>query len=213
MKRAGWGLAGVLAAGAALLVLGQLPAVTGGGAPSSARAAAVEAGRGDGAPDFAPSGVAALPASRPTRLTVPSVGISAPIVPLGVAADGTPQVPPMTHPAEAGWLRGGPAPGAEGAAVVVGHVDTRTGPAVFWPLTAVRPGARVEVRRADGRTAVFTVHAVRVYPRDRFPSATVYGAARGAELRLLTCGGTFDRARGEYSANVVVFAHLTEVLG
>lgn len=117
--------------------------------------------------------------------------------------------PPVDKPNLAGWYEGGPSPGEAGTAVVVGHLDTRTGPAVFAGLSTLKPGRLVEARRADGRTAVYTVDAVRVYEKSRFPSQEVYGARKRPELRLITCGGVYDRQSG-YKSNVVVFAHLTK---
>jgi sortase (surface protein transpeptidase) len=116
--------------------------------------------------------------------------------------------PPDDKPALVGWYTQGPAPGGPGTAVVVGHRDTRTGPAVFAALDMIRPGRIVEVLRADGRTAVYTVDAVRTYEKSRFPGKKVYGHRGRPELRLITCGGTYDRRKG-YASNVVVFAHLT----
>ncbi|WP_408996245.1 class F sortase [Streptomyces caniscabiei] len=116
--------------------------------------------------------------------------------------------PPDDKPKLVGWYADGPAPGGPGTAVVVGHRDTRTGPAVFAALDVIKPGRLVEVLRADGRTAVYTVDAVRSYEKDRFPSKKVYGHRGRPELRLITCGGTYDRRKG-YASNVVVFAHLT----
>lgn len=68
----------------------------------------------------------------------------------------------------------------------------------------------MKVTRADKRTAVFTVDKVKTYTKDEFPDDKVYGATGRPELRLLTCGGRFDKKNG-YSANVVVFAHLTSL--
>ena len=111
--------------------------------------------------------------------------------------------------AVAGWYTGGPRPGAAGAAVIAGHVDSRTGPGIFFWLRSLHPGDRVYVGRADGTMAVFTVTSVRMYAKDQFPTAAVYGAVPDAELRLITCGGVFDRSLGSYLSNVVVFARVT----
>jgi sortase (surface protein transpeptidase) len=106
----------------------------------------------------------------------------------------------------AGWYDGGPRPGAIGSAVIAGHIDSVAGPAVFYRLSSLRPGDRAYVRRADGTLVVFRVTAVRSYPKDRFPTADVYGPAASPQLRLITCGGTFDPARHSYLSNVVVYA-------
>ncbi|MFD5270609.1 class F sortase [Streptomyces sp. NPDC058335] len=149
-----------------------------------------------------------LPRSRATTLRVPSLGIEAPVIGLRVGRDRELETPPLDKPKLVGWYRDGPTPGERGTAIAVGHRDTRTGPAVFAALAEVAPGSRIEARRADGRTAVYTVDRVKVFDKDRFPDKEVYGPRKRPELRLLTCGGLFDRRTG-YSSNVVVFAHLT----
>ncbi|MER5583858.1 class F sortase [Streptomyces asoensis] len=149
-----------------------------------------------------------LPRSPATTLRVPSLGIDAPIVPLRLGPGRHLGTPPLDRPSLVGWYAGGPTPGERGTAVVVGHRDTKTGPAVFAGLARVARGARIEARRADGRTAVYTVDRVRVFDKATFPDKEVYGPARRPELRVLTCGGLFRRATG-YTSNVVVFAHLT----
>ncbi|SEN61292.1 Sortase family protein [Actinacidiphila rubida] len=152
---------------------------------------------------------APLPAAAPTRLDVPSIGVHASLVGRDLT-DGTIDPPPYDTPGVAGWYRGGPAPGAPGAAVIVGHVDTETGPAVFYALSTVQRGAVVDVTRTDGTVAEFSVEAVEVVQKDHFDASRVYGSGTGRpELRLITCGGSFDRTQQEYSANVVVYAALT----
>ncbi|WP_433544305.1 class F sortase (plasmid) [Streptomyces sp. CA-294286] len=151
-----------------------------------------------------------LPRSSATKLSVPAMTIEAPITGLGLDRAGRLATPPVDNPRLAGWYRDGPSPGEAGTALIVGHRDTRTGPAIFLNLNALDPGDTVSVLRADRRTAVFTVDAVRTYKKEAFPDAEVYGKTRRPELRLLTCGGKFDRKTG-YTANVVVFAHLTDV--
>ena len=143
---------------------------------------------------------------RPVFLTIPAVGIRTPLLRLGLTVTGALQVPSTT--ALAGWYGGGPRPGATGPAVIGGHVDSRAGPGVFFRLHLLRPGDRVYVRQAGGRLAVFGVTAVRSYPKSRFPTAAVYGPVPTAQLRLITCGGTFDHATGHYLSNVIVFASL-----
>jgi sortase (surface protein transpeptidase) len=106
----------------------------------------------------------------------------------------------------AGWYTGSPPPGAIGPAVIAGHIDSYRGPGVFFRLRELRPPDRVYVRRADGTLAIFRVTSVRTYPKDRFPTAAVYGPAPGAQLRLVTCGGVFDPGRRSYLSNVVVYA-------
>ena len=145
--------------------------------------------------------------ARPVWLTVPAIGVRTRLVDLGLNKNGTLQVPDSTT--VAGWFTGSPRPGAIGSAVIAGHVDSRTGPAIFFWLRTMRPGERIYVERADGTMAVFTVTSVRMYPKDKFPTAAVYGPVPDAELRLITCGGIFDESRGSYLSNVVVFARLT----
>ncbi|WP_328298521.1 class F sortase [Streptomyces sp. NBC_00435] len=155
-----------------------------------------------------PAAIAALPGSPPTRIRIPSIRVDAPLTGLGLRADGSLEVPPPARRDLAGWYRDGTTPGATGTAVVAGHVDDATGPAVFYHLGALRRGALIEIARADGRTAVFTVHAVEVYDARAFPDSRVYGPSPRAELRVITCGGGFSQRTG-YKGNVVVFAHLT----
>ena len=145
--------------------------------------------------------------ARPVWLTVPAIGVRTRLVDLGLNRNGTLQVPENTE--VAGWFTGSPRPGAIGSAVIAGHVDSRTGPAVFFWLRTMRPGERIYVGRADGTLAVFTVTSVRMYPKDEFPTAAVYGPVPDAELRLITCGGIFDESLGSYLSNVVVDARLT----
>ena len=145
-------------------------------------------------------------AARPVSLSIPSIGVRTRLIHLGVNQDGTLQVPSST--AVAGWYTGSPRPGTVGSAIIAGHVDSRTGPGIFFWLRTLRPGDRVYVGRADGTIAVFTVTKVRKFAKNRFPTDAVYGPVPDAELRLITCGGIFDRSRGSYLSNVVVFARL-----
>jgi sortase (surface protein transpeptidase) len=144
------------------------------------------------------------PVSLPVALTIPSIGVQTSLVHLGLTSSGVLQVPPST--AVAGWYTGSPRPGAVGPAVIAGHVDSRAGPGVFFRLSSLHPGDRVYVRRADGTLAVFLVTDVRQFPKDVFPTAAVYGPTPDAELRLITCGGTFDPKLRSYLSNTVVDA-------
>ncbi len=150
-----------------------------------------------------------LPPSRAVRVDIPSLEIEAPVTGLRLDERRRLPAPDQARPELVGWYEQGPAPGGAGTAVVVGHRDTRRGPAVFAALGALAPGRVVEVRRADGRTAVYTVYGVRTYRKDGFPNEEVYGPRGRPELRVITCGGDYDRRSG-YSSNIVVFAHLTE---
>ena len=140
-------------------------------------------------------------------LTIPSIGVSTPLIRLGLTSSGTLQVPDRFD--VAGWYDRSPRPGATGPAVIAGHIDSVRGPAVFYRLGLLHAGDRVYVRRADGTEAVFQVTGVGLYPKDRFPTAAVYGATPGPELRLITCGGAFDWTRHSYLSNVVVYAAAT----
>ncbi|MFE5509096.1 MULTISPECIES: class F sortase [unclassified Streptomyces] len=151
-----------------------------------------------------------LPPSAPVRLRIPETDVDTPMRGLGLAADGTLEVPPAGDRNLAGWYEGGTTPGAKGTAVVAGHVDNADGPAVFYTLGALKKGHRIEVDREDGRTAVFTVDAVEVYENDAFPSGKVYDEADRAEIRVITCGGGFSKKNG-YQGNVVAFGHLIGV--
>ncbi|NIZ92777.1 class F sortase [Kineosporiaceae bacterium B12] len=144
------------------------------------------------------------PAAVPVRLQVPAAGIDVPLIDLGVAADGTLQVPVDYQ--QVGWFDGGPPPGDVGPAVIAGHVDSRSGPAPFFRLRDLAPGDEVTVTRTDGRLVVLHVDGVEQYAKDAFPTATVYGPVPGPALRLVTCGGSFDRSSGHYRDNVVVYA-------
>ncbi|WP_228981993.1 class F sortase [Streptomyces sp. DH12] len=154
---------------------------------------------------------APLGPSPAARLAIPAITIEAPVIGLGLDETGRLRSPPVDDPRLVGWYDGGPTPGEKGTAVAVGHRDTRTGAAVFLDIHSLKRGNTVRVTRLDGRTAVFTVDRVRTYTKDKFPDKEVYGPTGRPELRLLTCGGAFDPKKG-YDANVVVFAHLAEVL-
>ncbi|MGW7254969.1 class F sortase [Streptomyces sp. NPDC054834] len=147
----------------------------------------------------------------PQRIDIPDLGVQAPVVARGLDGQGAIDPPPFDQAGVVGWYAAGAKPGAAGTALMVGHVDTETRPAVFYRISALRPGETVRVVRSDGRVAEFTVDDVRVLPRDRFDAQQAYGPRESgrAELRLITCGGTFDRASRSYTANVVVSAYLT----
>ena len=195
---------GVLAAGA-----GAVGLIVANGSPASAQRLPARP-----SPVATPSGrpvtttwqPAAQPVPRPVELTIPAIGVRAPVTTLGLNPNGTLQVPSSTT--VVGWYTGSPSPGATGSAVIAGHVDSRSGPGVFFWLRDLHPGERIYVRRADGTLAVFTVTRVQIYAKNAFPTAAVYGSVPDAELRLITCGGTFDYASGSYLSNVVVYARL-----
>ncbi|MER5889468.1 class F sortase [Streptomyces sp. NPDC001941] len=144
--------------------------------------------------------------ARPERLSIPSLGVSTPLEKLGLDERGAMRTP--RDPASAGWYERGPVPGVRGPAVIAGHVTWNGARAVFFELARVRVGARVDVRRADGVTATFTVTRVAQYPKDRFPSLEVYRDTSGPELRLITCAGDYSGADHRYSDNIVVYARV-----
>ncbi|MEK9520158.1 class F sortase [Streptomyces sp. NPDC087908] len=151
-----------------------------------------------------------LPPSAPVRLRIPETDVDTPMMRLGLARDGSLDVPPAADRNMAGWYGDGTPPGAKGTAIVAGHVDNADGPAVFYTLGALKKGHRIEVDRQDGRTAVFTVDAVEVYENEDFPNRKVYDEANRAEIRVITCGGGFSKKKG-YGGNVVAFGHLIGV--
>ncbi|WP_374616203.1 class F sortase, partial [Frankia sp. AgKG'84/4] len=145
-------------------------------------------------------------AADPVRLRAPDIAVTAPVVPLALDAAGT-LIPPAGF-TEVGWNEAGPEPGDDGVAVIAGHVDSTTGPAVFYRLRGLRAGAQVLVDRADGTTVTFVVDRLAEYPKTEFPDEEVYHSGSGAQLRLITCGGAFNHGTGHYIDNVVVFAHV-----
>jgi Sortase domain len=147
--------------------------------------------------------------SVPVRLVIPEIGVATRLVRLGLEPDGGMQVP--ADFADAGWFAGGPEPGQLGPAVIAGHVDSKTGPAVFYRLRELRPGQALLVERADGARLRFLVEQAHSYPKTGFPTAAVFGPVPSAALRLITCTGDFDRARGSYRDNLVVFARLAGI--
>ncbi len=150
-----------------------------------------------------------LARSVPVSVRIPAIGVDSKLLRLGLNADGTVQVPSIrTSAGLAAWYKYSATPGQIGSSVIEGHVDSQRGPAVFFRLGALRRGDAIDVRLANGVTAVFRVTGVREYSKSRFPSKAIYGAANFAALRLITCGGAFDYATGHYLSSTVVFASL-----
>lgn len=208
------------AAAATLMFCGTL-AIAGGLRDEPAPAQAAVAASTAPAPVAAPQPVAAAPpvfaeaadtlgASEPQSLTIPAIGVkNAPIDPVGLNADQSVEVPPLSKPNLVGWYKHRPTPGERGAAVLLGHVDGYGKPAVFYRARTLKPGDTVSVKRKDASTATFTVDSLEKVDKNAFPTEKVYGATDAAELRLVTCGGEFDAATGHYKDNVIVYAHLT----
>lgn len=144
----------------------------------------------------------------PVQITVPDLGIDQRLIGLRVTSDARLQVPESY--ADVGWWSDGPTPGDAGAALMVGHVDSTDGPAVFYHLSTLEQGAVIAVRRADGRTVRFAVTDVKSFSKDDFPDELVYRTAGEPSLHLVTCGGSFDAESGHYRDNVVVFADLID---
>ncbi|MEV0146580.1 MULTISPECIES: class F sortase [unclassified Nonomuraea] len=139
----------------------------------------------------------------PESIDIPSIDVEAPLMKLGLTKSGEVELPPYEKPKVAGWYTGSAVPGEKGASVIVGHVDTKTAPAVFYKLRKVRKGELVKVERSDGKVATYKVEAVEQVHKDRFPARKVYV---DDGLKLVTCGGTFDYAKGEYVDNIIVYA-------
>ncbi|WP_018351430.1 class F sortase [Longispora albida] len=153
-----------------------------------------------------------LPRSEPVRIDIPGIDVRAPVTPTGVDEDGEIEVPPVYSSHLTGWYRHGAAPGELGPAVITGHVDSdRVGPAVFFRLGSLQPGALIRVVRKDNQVAEFRVDGVASFEKDEFPAERVYGPLPYAGLRLVTCGGAYDKARKTYLSNVIVFATLANV--
>jgi sortase (surface protein transpeptidase) len=144
--------------------------------------------------------------SLPTQLTIPAIGVDTSLEPLGLMPDGTLQPPSQWQ--RAGWYAGGVRPGSIGPAVIAGHVDSVSGPAVFYRLRELKMGDPVIIRRRDGHVVTFVVDEVHAYPKATFPTALVYGPTPLPELRLITCTGDFDRNAHSYLLNLVVSAHV-----
>jgi sortase (surface protein transpeptidase) len=145
--------------------------------------------------------------SPPVSITIPVLGVRAHIIHLGLTKSGELQVPSTTT--VAGWYTGSPRPGAIGSSIIAGHIDSVAGPGIFYRLGSLRPGDKIYVTEKDHRLAIFSVNSVREYPKIDFPTLRVYGATPTPQLRLITCGGTFDPQTHHYLSNVIVYATMT----
>ncbi|XAS77469.1 class F sortase [Dermatophilaceae bacterium Sec6.4] len=160
----------------------------------------------------APTSATTTPAvapSLPTKVDIPSITEGSPLLRLGTTTAGEIAVPTDKLADDAGWYTGSPMPGADGPAVIVGHSTSSRGAAVFYKLAQVKVGAEVRVTTKNGKVLVFTVYKVASYPKTNFPTNTVYANTTGPELRVVTCGGTFDTQTGHLRNNTVVYAKLT----
>lgn len=194
----------VLVVPAVLTVLAGCSSSPGTDAPATVppTTATAPASSGGGGP--APT-VARPQPPAPTKVAIPSIGISASLMKLGLQADGTVEVPPADKGMTAGWYTGGPVPGEAGPAVIIGHNSTRYGKAVFYHLKDIAKGAAIDVTNARGQTAHFTVTAVGSVSKKTFPTQKVYGPTHDHALRLITCDGAFD-AHGHPVDNLIVYA-------
>jgi len=154
-----------------------------------------------------PAGAPVVARSVPVWLRIPAIGVSTSLSTLGLNPDKTVEVP--TNYQEPGWYRLGPTPGQVGSAVILGHVDDKKGPAVFYRLRTLKAGDKVDVSLANGVIAHFVVKTVETYPKDTFPAQLVYTSHGYGALQLVTCGGTFDAATGHYKSNIVAYTTLT----
>jgi sortase (surface protein transpeptidase) len=155
-----------------------------------------------------PEPAAGMAKSDPVSVDIPKIGARSSLVSLGLNADNTVEVPPVTKPLQAGWYSYGPTPGEVGPSVILGHVDGNKQKGIFFRLKEMAPGDKIAVARKDGSTANFVVTKVDRVPKDTFPTDAVYGNTLDPELRLITCGGSFDREARSYRDNIIVFATL-----
>ncbi|MGQ4475272.1 class F sortase [Streptomyces sp. SAS_276] len=149
-----------------------------------------------------------LPRAEPTRLLIPKIEVDAPFTELATDDSGRLEPPPADDVNMVGWYAKGVSPGERGAAIIAGHVDTKTSAAVFAGLSDLKKGDRFSVKRSDGRTATFTVDSSDTFEKDDFPDQRVYADTPDAQVRLITCAGNYDRSAKDYTENLVVFAHL-----
>ncbi|MFI2781237.1 class F sortase [Streptomyces sp. ALB3] len=184
------------------------------GVPSAPAVVSLPAASSPASPDTPASASAVppgLPRSEPERISIRSIAVDAPFTPLAVGPSGQLEAPPANDANLVGWFKDGATPGERGTSVVAGHVDTRTGPAVFLLLRTLKAGNTVDITREDGAVATFEVDSVETFSKADFPSKRVYSDNGTAQLRLITCGGAYDKKKKDYEDNVVVFAHLASV--
>ncbi|MFF5109039.1 class F sortase [Streptosporangium sp. NPDC000509] len=193
---------------------GQQPV---GVAPSSVGPGGLDAPLTAAAPTAAPPLPVTMPPEplksdgvQPRRIAIPKIGVLAPLMALGVDSKREIQTPPLSRPNQAGWYKHGPIPGQQGPSVVLGHVNTKKGAAVFSRLKEISRGDKIKVSRSDGSLAEFTVDGVEQVSKTAFPSKRVYGNTGEATLRLITCGGVYNRATGHYTDNIIVYATLSK---
>ena len=153
-----------------------------------------------------------LPYAVPTRIEISAIDIRANVIKVGVNPDGTVGTPSLSDAKVAAWYDASAAPGQNGSAVIDAHVDSalvKDHRGAFFSLSAAKPGMRIDVTRTDGTVAVFTIDEVQVAPKTAFPTDKVYALTPYPALRLITCGGGYDKKAGEYLGSTIVYAHLT----
>jgi sortase (surface protein transpeptidase) len=197
-----WGRRLVAAVAAVALLVGcaQAGARRAQPSPTTDQAGGVDAARGF----RSARGYTATPV--PVRIDIPSIGVTSTLDRLGRAPNGTVQTPPLRRAGVAGWYALGPRPGDPGSAVILGHVDSTSGPAVFYRLRDLRRGDQITVTRADGSTVRFVVQRTEQTLKRRFPTDDVYYPTLRPGLRLVTCGGEFDHRIRHYKSNIIVYA-------
>ncbi|MEU4732181.1 MULTISPECIES: class F sortase [unclassified Streptomyces] len=208
-KRSPWGVIALVMLTGLAMVRNGVDVDDGPPQPTAASAVAVTADQLPANPPTPPADMEVLEHSSVQRIRIPTISVDAPVMTVGLDAEGWIDAPPPQDRNLAGWYLNGISPGQRGSAVIVGHVDNAQGPAVFYGLGSVKQGSTIEVERYDGRTAVFEVYGVEVFSKESFPGARVYGDTGHPELRVITCGGGYSKARG-YDGNVVVFARMVE---
>jgi hypothetical protein len=204
-KRSPWGVLALALLSGIALIRNGVDVVLG---PPQPAAAAALTGRAQGE-TFLPVSLEPLAYSPATRVRIPALDVDAPVLDVGLDQEGWIDAPPAQDPNLAGWYQNGISPGQRGTAIVVGHVDNLSGPAVFYRLGSIEKGQHIEVNRVDGKTAVFEVYGVEVFSKMDFPGPRVYGDTGQPELRVITCGGGYAKGSG-YTGNVVVFARMVK---
>ena len=207
----------LVALAVALLTLVQLAGCAASSPSAGARPPSITISAGPNASTGTAAGTGTSPSSTPTalarsvpvRLRIPSIGVDTPLMQLGLAANGTVDVPPIEAHAPAGWYDGSPTPGQVGPAVILGHVTVgQFGDGVFLHLSRMKAGDRIDVGLKDGISAAFEVDSVQTVPKSQFPTSSVYGNVDHPALRLITCGGDRAGDGSGYTDNVIVYASL-----
>ncbi|WP_243859479.1 class F sortase [Amycolatopsis arida] len=187
--------------GVVAALLASLMLVAGCGAEPAAPAA--PAGERPASVQKAPDGRV-----KPVGIRIPKIGAESTLIEVGVGRNLQIEVPPVDQPMQAAWYRLAEVPGEPGPAIILGHVDGRQKPGIFFRLHELSPGDEIFVERADGTTLRFVAERKEQVPKEQFPEEAVYGETDASELRLITCGGAFDQEEHSYTDNVIVYAHL-----